>query len=49
MNRFLLAICTVLFLILAFGNLFFVIHKCGWKTFWLGKGASFAAYSGMCD
>ena len=38
-----------LVLLLGIGTAAYTFSKCGWYTFALGKGASMAAITGMCD
>ena len=49
MTRFAMVAMIGFVLFLAFSSLFYTFSKCGWSTFFLGKGATFAAVTGMCD
>ena len=49
MPRWIIVMWVVLFVLLAGSATFAIVDKCGWQSLMLGKGAGYAAMSGMCD
>lgn len=49
MNRAVMTLIVIVFTVFGIGLTAFTFNKCGMKTFFLGNGGAYAAFSGMCD